>query len=181
MRRFQIIPSNARQRRRREVELRPLLQAVETEAPPEGLLQSIERQIEALDGGRPHARRINLGWFAFPVATAALAAWFLLGPVPEHSYFVDPAGREVAELIAVREGLVIRMQAMGGSVDAQMAWHLWGIDPALDAPVHVGSFEGGEIHVASLDRFSGFAMSLEDLGFSGDAPAGLVVALTRHQ
>ena len=181
MRRFQIIPSNARQRRRREVELRPLLQAVETEAPPEGLLQSIERRIEALDESRPRARCFDFGWVALPVATAALAAWLLFGPVPERSYFVDPAGREVAHLVSARDGLLIRMQAMGGSVDAQMAWHLWGIDPALDAPVHVGSFESGEIHVASLDRFSGFAMSLEDLGFSGDAPAGLVVALTRHQ
>lgn len=160
--------------------LSPFLSAIRPETPPEGLLQSIEREIESV-GDKPIARR-RCAWASaiLPLA-AALGGIAILGAVllTDRTELVDPSGRTVVRLETRGETGTARL--LGGRVAAEnsKSWHLWGIVAAEQTPVHLGALAGNGILLETPERISGFAISLEDNGFSGTSPVGPVLLLSR--
>ena len=171
-----------RKAHRRSDALSPVLSAIRPETPPEGLLQSIEREIEST-GRKPRARR-KRAWAAsmFPLA-AAIAGIAILGAVlsTDRTDLLDPAGRPVARLETRGETTTARLLGARVAVESSKSWHLWGIVSDGQPSVHLGAFAARDISLQTPERFAGFAISLEEKGFSGASPAGPVLPLLRKK
>lgn len=161
-------------------ELSPLLTAVEDASPPEGLLSTIEREIDEMPSGRkagaaPLRNPIVLSsGFA---AAAGLAFVVNLGPA-DRSVLLDPAGRPTATLEFKGDLAEVRWQAGPASGDSAKTWHLWGLTGPKAPPTYLGPLGQHGLVVPDASRFVGFAMSLETAAFSGDRPLGPVLALS---
>lgn len=170
-------PRRLRRQRRRRDALSPLLRAVEKEAPPEGLLLSIEQALDDAPAAPETSRRALLAGFA-GVGVALAGVWWLVAGAGRHVWLIDPIGRPVVRL-TTRNGVTRgRMSVAPVSSETDQGWHLWGLSDV--APVHLGAFENGGVVLANA-RFDRFAVSLERAGFAGAQPLGPVVVLSAQE
>lgn len=164
-----------------EQALHPLLAAVETATPPEGLLRQIERRIDDLSPKRRRFRQPKLRWLAVPITSSlvagAIAAYGLL-PLQPHRLLVDPTGMPVAQLETQGNVTTVRLAANPETSETGKTWFLWGLGVEQQPPVALGALAENGFEVRGFDGFAGFAMSLEDTGFAGKVPTGPVLVLT---
>ena len=166
--------------RRSETEaLSPLLSALRSEAPPEGLLQSIEREVEGVPADRRRGAAARVGQVTISIAAACMgvAAIILAGPQADVTDLRDPTGRAVAQIRQEDGDAFVKL--LSGRVDpnADKSWHLWGLPSTAGVAVHLGLLADSELAIANPEAYAGFAISMEDRGFSGDRPVGPVIPL----
>ena len=170
-----------RDKRNAEQALRPLLMSLDSAAPPEGLLRAIERRIDGLSSEHARRRKDVFWCFKVPIA-ASLVAWvfgahrFL--PQPPQIVLIDPSGMPVAQLQAYGSEAIVRLTAPSKDRRAKKMWHLWGLRPLGARPVFLGLLGANGLRVFGFEDFVGFAMSLEDVGFTDDLPVGPVLVLS---
>lgn len=160
--------------------LTSLLWSVEPAAPPEGMLRDIEGRIDQLRVSPASQARHRRTWLGAGVGLLGAIGMMLAlaAPMAPQATLHDPTGAVVADIRFRGGRSLVTARNRASTASQNYVWHLWGLPEGALAPVSLGSLSSEALAVQDLDRFSGFAMSLERSTFSELTPHGMVIPLT---
>lgn len=143
-------------------------------------MRSIEARVSGSETATMvRARRSRRAFVWIGGTTALFAAALVLSPRPgaPDAVFRDPTGRIVAEVQVFGETATVSLAMSDAGAAQEMVWHLWGLPESGSAPVSLGRMGEGHILAAARLDFSRYAMSLENISFSGVSPQSVVIPL----